>query len=78
MQKNPRYVSPGRGFLVVGLRIDRLYMSCLGELKEIIVREGFPPERPWRAKRRTIGACEVNEEQISMLRLRDKNCRTDG
>lgn len=74
MQKNPRYVSTGRGFLVVDLRIDRLYMSCLSKLKEIIVREGFLSRQPWQAKRRTIGACEVNEEP--MLFLEDESYDT--
>lgn len=48
------HVSGGEEFLADDLRIDRLYVSCLGELKEIIVREGFPSRQPWQVKRRTI------------------------
>lgn len=56
MQKRRRTRIRRRRFLADDLRIDRLYVSCLGEImKEIIVREGFLPRQPWQAKRRTIG-----------------------
>lgn len=56
MQKRRRTRIRRRRFLADDLRIDRQYVSCLGEImKEIIVREGFLPRQPWQAKRRTIG-----------------------
>lgn len=68
MQKKRQTHISSRGFHADDLRMDRLYVSSLGELKEIIVRGGFLPRQPWQVKERTIGACRVNEEQtISML-----------
>lgn len=61
------HASSRRRFLAEDLRIDRLYVLCLNELKEIIVRQGFLPRLPWQVKQPTIGVCTASTRNKRFL-----------